>query len=68
MKKNRNIIPLNVTFNYTSICCNEKATKPPVVRSKEDRAEGKFSECGLGCWHCTKCGKNCKVKRSRKQE
>ena len=68
MKKNSNNHPTVGKFNYTSVCCNEKATKPPVVRSKEDKAEGKFSECGLGCWRCTKCGDRCKVRRSRKQE
>lgn|GEM_PF-4960287 len=52
-------------FDYTSVCCGAKATKDPCVRSKEDRKENKFSECGLGCWHCGQCGKGCKVRRTK---
>lgn len=47
------------------MCCESSATKPPVMRSKEDKKEGKMSECSLGHWTCKNCGKNCKVKRSK---
>jgi hypothetical protein len=55
-------------FNYTSVCCKEPAKKPPVERAPSDITENKFSECGLGKWQCTKCGKNCKVTRSKVKE
>ena len=63
-----NAIPRKVTFSYTSICCGVGATKPPVERSAADKAENNYSTCGLGKWHCDKCGKNCKVKRSKISE
>ena len=57
-----------VTFSYTSVCCGKPARKEPYVRSKEDRKENKFSECGLGHWHCSQCEKNCKVRRTKVQK
>ncbi len=60
--------PRTRVFNYTSVCCNEPAKKPPVQRSGEDLAANEYSQCGLGKWECTKCGKNAKVKRSRIKE
>ena len=70
-KNKKRVVPNKLrsrVFNYTSVCCDAPANKPPVERSAEDRAEGKFSECHLGKWHCSKCGKACKVKRSRIKE
>lgn len=64
-KKKLPKVALKIVFNYTSVCCGEPGKKPTVRRSEEDRAENKFSECGLGTWRCTKCGKKCKVKRSK---
>jgi hypothetical protein len=58
-------IPRKVTFSYTSVCCEAPATKPPVERKAEDKTANEYSQCGLGKWHCNKCGKNCKVKRSK---
>ena len=55
-------------FNYTSVCCNRPAKKDPCVRSKEDKKENKFSECGLGKWHCSQCEKNCKVRRTKPEK
>jgi hypothetical protein len=55
-------------FNYTSVCCEAPAKKPPVERSIEDITNGEFSQCHLGKWHCTKCQNGCKVKRSRVKE
>lgn len=52
-------------FEYTSVCCEAPAKKPPVVRTPEDVRENKFSESGLGKWRCTNCKKNAKVKRTR---
>lgn len=66
-KKKKAVVAKRV-FNYTSECCGELAKKPPVERSTADRKENKYSECGLGHWHCTKCSKSCKVKRSRVKE
>ena len=51
-------------FNYTSVCCEAPGKKPPVQRDPADIAENKYSECHLGRWHCTKCGRNCKVTRT----
>lgn len=66
MRKAKNVkVPPTRVFNYTSECCEEGARKPPVERSDSDRSENKFSECGLGTWTCSKCGKKCKVKRTR---
>ena len=48
-------------FNYTSVCCNEPAQKPALVRTEE--ATGT-----LGHWRCGKCSKGCKVKRSKAKE
>jgi len=55
-------------FQYTSVCCGKPAKKDPCSRSKEDRKENKFSECGLGHWHCSQCEKNCKVRRTKVQK
>ena len=57
-----------IVFNYTSVCCEAPAKKPPVERSIDDITNGEFSQCHLGKWHCTKCGRNCKVKRTRIKE
>lgn len=67
-RKKKKVVVQKKTFEYNSECCNAPAKKPPVERSSADRKENKYSECGLGHWHCTKCGKNCKVKRSRVKE
>ena len=55
----------DAVFVYTSKCCEAPARKPPVQRSADDRKENKFSECTLGKWHCTNCGKSAKVSRSK---
>lgn len=55
-------------FNYISLCCDKPARKPPIQRSEVDRAENKYSECGLGKWTCSQCEKHCKVKRIRIKE
>lgn len=69
MSKNRkSTIKKDTTFIYTSVCCNKPANKPPVQRKPEDLKENKWSECSLGKWHCSGCGKNCKVKRSKAKE
>jgi hypothetical protein len=70
MSKKKKVIkaPVKRAFNYTSLCCNEPAKKEPVERSAADFKENKYSECGLGKWHCTKCSRNCKVKRSPVKE
>ena len=52
-------------FVYTSMCCKAIARKPAVVRSPEDVKERKFSECTLGHWRCSQCGKPCKVTVSK---
>jgi hypothetical protein len=67
-KKVQKQIPHARVFNYTSICCNQPARKPPVQRADVDIAEGKYSECGLGHWTCSQCEKSCKVKRTRIKE
>lgn len=67
-KKKSSKVVVKRVFEYKSECCNEVAKKPPVERSSADRKENKYSECGLGHWHCSKCGKNCKVKRGRVKE
>jgi len=67
-KKNRVAQPKKTTFIYTSVCCGQPAHKPPVQRSKEDKAENKFSTCSLGHWKCSVCEKNCKVTRSKYKE
>jgi hypothetical protein len=54
-KKDHKPREAGVVFNYTSKCC-------------EDRKENKFSECNLGHWRCTKCGKGCKVSRTKVKE
>lgn len=55
-------------FNYISLCCDKPAKKPLVKRAESDIAENKFSECGLGKWHCSQCENRCKVKRVRIKE
>lgn len=55
---------INSVFNYTSVCCQEPANKPPCERAKDDRKEGKPSQSPLGTWKCTRCKKTCKVTRS----
>ena len=47
-------------YNYVSKCCQQRANKPPLVKSKN--ADG-----GLGHWTCTKCGKNCSVIKQTKE-
>jgi hypothetical protein len=63
--------PVNL---YISACCNVQAKKDACERTKEERAEKKFGEHGLGTWRCPRCGKKCKVvpqknlDRNKKQE
>jgi hypothetical protein len=67
-KKGKKKLPevLNkIVFIYTSVCCGERAKKPAVRRSAEDRAANEYSQCGLGTWRCGKCGKKAKAKRSK---
>lgn len=52
---------------YISSCCGSPAKKPPCERTKDDRKEGKFSQTGLGKWHCIKCRKKCIVKVMREK-
>lgn len=47
---------------YKSLCCDAGAKKEPCVRSAADVKQKKFSQSTLGKWHCTGCGKSCKVK------
>ena len=71
VRKNKKIpqaVAVNPAFKYTSVCCESPAKKPPVRRDPADITENKFSECGLGKWDCQKCGKRCKVKRSKFKE
>ena len=63
-KKNSKSVPklgVSKVFVYTSVCCNEPAQKPALVRTEE--ATGT-----LGHWRCGKCSKGCKVKRSKAKE
>ena len=48
-------------FNYFSVCCNIKATKPALVKTPD--AEGT-----LGSWRCVGCGKSCKVNRVKAEK
>ena len=48
-------------FNYFSVCCNIKATKPALVKTPD--AEGT-----LGSWRCLGCGKSCKVNRVKAEK
>ena len=63
-KKNSKSVPklgVSKVFVYTSVCCNEPAQKPALVRTEE--AAGT-----LGHWRCGKCSKGCKVKRNKAKE
>jgi len=64
-KKVQKSKPAGAVFVYTSECCKAPARKPAVQRSPEDRKENKFSECTLGHWRCSQCGKPAKVTRSK---
>lgn len=44
-------------FLYWSKCCNEKAEKPPLLKTEEH-------EGMLGSWRCSKCGKSCACART----
>lgn len=72
-KKNRNgglkkfSAPTNT---YLSKCCSEPAKKPRTGNATGEVREGsKVTDptlvTGLGGWRCTKCGKPCKVNRSK---
>lgn len=48
-------------YSYISVCCSERATKPPCVKVDAKSAETQ----GLGTWRCGKCRKVCKCSRSK---
>ena len=52
-------------FIYTSVSCKTSATKDPCVRRSEDLKARQYSQCALGHWRCSSCGKSCKVERSK---
>lgn len=52
-------------FEYLCECHDQRATKEPCERRREDRAEGKFSESPLGKWHCSVTKRKCKVRRHK---
>lgn len=66
--KTRNKKQGSASFVYNSICCKQLARKPAVIRSEEDKKERKYSECGLGHWRCSQCGKPCKVTVSKPEK
>ena len=49
------------TFLYLSVCCNERADKPPCTKVDKKAALTN----SLGSWRCKKCNKSCKVSRSK---
>lgn len=67
-KKTKQKKQAGAVFVYTSTCCKVPARKPAVQRSPEDIRERKYSECTLGHWRCTNCGKPCKVTVSKPEK
>ena len=51
-------------FLYFSLCCNERADKPPCTRVDNKAALTN----SLGSWRCGKCNKKCKVSRRKNRE
>lgn len=52
-------------FLYTSVCCQEPATKPPCERTQESKEANEFSQSNLGSWSCTRCKRPCAVTRTK---
>jgi hypothetical protein len=46
---------------YISKCCNAKATKSPLVATKDKKG-------GLGTWRCDRCGRKAIVTRVAQDE
>lgn len=55
-------------FNYVSICCNSAASKDACVKPKAGKTKGRPEQAGLGHWNCDKCGRGCRVTRSRRAD
>ena len=64
MKKQAKTVPVlkgEPKFFYTSVCCNERASKNPCVNVDKKTAETQ----GLGHFRCPKCRKSCRVQRTK---